>query len=59
MCNPYSGGRHSRHIYNTKIKPILERAQYKITYTGEFGERIDGEIFQLFLFRNWRTMYCG
>jgi hypothetical protein len=49
MCNPYSGGRHSRHNYNTKIKPILERAQYKITYTGEFGERIDGDFSIVFI----------
>lgn len=34
ICNPYAGSRHSRHTYNTKIKPIFERAQYNVTYLG-------------------------
>ncbi|CAF1157119.1 unnamed protein product [Adineta ricciae] len=32
LCNPYAGPRHSRHVYNTKIKPMLETRRYKITY---------------------------
>ena len=38
LCNPYAGGKHTRHIYNTKLKPILERLQYKITYNGRFSK---------------------
>ena len=32
ICNPYAGPRHSRNTYNTKVKSMLERAHYKITY---------------------------
>jgi hypothetical protein len=55
ICNPYAGGKHSRHTYNTKIKPMLERAQYKVTYTGKYEENLC-HIFEEYLFRNWRTM---
>ncbi|UJR33635.1 hypothetical protein I4U23_021069 [Adineta vaga] len=33
ICNPYAGPKYSRHVYNTKIKPILDRAQHNIVYT--------------------------
>ncbi|CAF3715851.1 unnamed protein product [Rotaria sp. Silwood1] len=32
MLNPYAGPRRTRHTYSTKIKTMLDRAQYKITY---------------------------
>ncbi|CAF2328547.1 unnamed protein product [Rotaria sp. Silwood2] len=32
LCNPYAGSRSSRYIYNTKIKPMFDRAHYNITY---------------------------
>jgi len=38
ICNPYAGSRHNRHVYNIKIKPMLERAQYNITYLGKLKE---------------------
>lgn len=34
LCNPYAGTRDSRHIYNTQIKPIFERARYNIHHAG-------------------------
>ncbi len=48
ICNPYSGARHSRHTYNSKIKTLLERAQYKITYAGKFSESILLKITMMF-----------
>ncbi|CAF0791783.1 unnamed protein product [Adineta steineri] len=33
ICNPYAGSKYSRQVYNTKIKPMLDRAQYNISYT--------------------------
>ncbi|CAF1115815.1 unnamed protein product [Rotaria sordida] len=32
LCNPYTGSRPSRYVYNTKIKPMLDRAHYNVTY---------------------------
>ncbi|CAF1264420.1 unnamed protein product [Didymodactylos carnosus] len=32
LCNPYSGPRNGRYVYNAKIKPVLETAQYNVTY---------------------------
>ncbi|CAF4592386.1 unnamed protein product [Rotaria sp. Silwood1] len=32
LCNPYAGSNHSRYVYNTKIKPMFERAYYNVTY---------------------------
>ncbi|CAF1000555.1 unnamed protein product [Adineta steineri] len=42
LCNPYSGPRQTRHVYNTKIKPMLEKAQYKITYI-EIGDQCSAD----------------
>jgi hypothetical protein len=35
LCNPYAGLRQNRHIFNTKIKPLLDKAQYITTYLGK------------------------
>lgn len=34
ICNPYAGPRRTRNIYRMKIEPMLERARYKINYSG-------------------------
>ena len=36
IANPFAGARHSRNTYNTKVKPMLDSAKYKATYTGKF-----------------------
>ena len=35
ICNPYSGAKRSRYTYNTKVKPLLDRVKYKVTYAGK------------------------
>lgn len=34
ICNPFAGSRSSRQVYNSQIRPLLERARYNITYFG-------------------------
>ncbi|CAF1323422.1 unnamed protein product [Adineta ricciae] len=33
ICNPYSGSRYSRQVYDSKIRPILDRTQHNIIYS--------------------------
>ncbi|UJR13625.1 hypothetical protein I4U23_000638 [Adineta vaga] len=48
LCNPYAGPRHSRHVYNTKIKPMLDTRRYKITYMEISDQFSASEAFENF-----------
>lgn len=50
ICNPYAGSRLNRHVYNIKIKPMLERAHYNITYLGKFKKEMIVGIDFMFIF---------
>jgi len=50
ICNPYSGERTSRNIYNVKLRPMLDRARYNITYSGS---KMNHNNFKLILNRNF------
>ena len=59
LCNTYAGLRDSRSIYNTKLKSLLDRANFQVNYAGSTRDESFSsfyvDVFDLF-FRNSQSL---